>query len=178
MAAASSCRPLPLLRRPLPPKPSTPPPSIRSTPQRNIASSRDVRILSEPATAKAISPIRGIQYRGDVPLPKASVVRSHKPKGPDPLPARPPKKPRELPAEAFIKDSYVPPPPLFTLRDFVRKRLSKDDTEDSNEPMVSDQNYEKLTSWLNTNKPQQVEVHSQEINSKNSFLSSYCDHSS
>ena len=160
MAATTSCR-LPLLRRPLPPKPSSPPPSASPVTKRNVNAPCTDRFTGQStAKRRTISPLRGLQYQGDVPLPQVSVVQSWKTAGPDPLPARTPRRPRELPPEAFIKDSFEVPPPVFTLRDFLKENQLASDAEDLNELVISDQNYEKLTNWMSTNKPQQVQVQS------------------
>jgi len=109
--------------------------------------------------------MREVRFHGDVPLPVTSVIKPFKVKGPDPLPPRPPRKLRELPLEAFINDSYIKPPPEFTLKDFVKRLPSRAGLNEDGEPMVSDQNYEKLTNWFAANKPHQSAVHSLEIDS-------------
>ena len=178
MATASSCRPLPLLRRPLPPKQPSPLSSIYSKLEdEGYVDAEDYKALSRSSDfsttrlcagtkSKVVSPVRGVRFCGDVPAPISSVVKPYKSKGPDPLPARPPRKPRELPFEAFFKDSYVRPPPEFTLRDFVRRLPSRQRVDDDGEPMVSEQNYAKLTSWFAANKPSQSAIHSFEIDSE------------
>ena len=180
MATASQQRPLPLLRRPLPPKQEPPASSFRpgsaakySQTDGNYkvsAKSPDVlsakRLVNVKSTKVVDSTLREVRFHGDVPLPVSSVVKPYKTKGPDPLPPRPPRKPRELPTEAFIKDSYTRPPPEFTLKHFLRRLPSRANPDDDVEPMVSEQNYEKLTSWFAANKPHQATVHSLEIDSK------------
>lgn len=179
MATASSQRPLLLLRRPLPPKQSPAPASFRSRTQdkysenednyKVLAKSPDVSNAKRFTNAKSKveeSTEREVRFHGDVPLPITSVVKPYKPKGPDPLPPRPPRKLRELPLEAFIKDSYSRPPPEFTLKDFVRRLPSRPKVDDDGEPMISEQNYEKLTSWFAANKPHQTTIHSLEIDSE------------
>ena len=179
MATTSQHRPLPLLRRPLPPKPAPPPSSFRSRSEDKsktednykalIPKSPDVLSAKRSVNAKSKlgdSMVNELRFHGDVPLPITSIVKPYKSKGPDPLPPRPPRKLRELPIEAFINDSYVRPPPEFTLRDFVRRLPSRPKLDDDGEPMVSEQNYEKLTSWFAANKPNQTTIHSLEIDSK------------
>lgn len=177
MATASSQRPLPLLRRPLPPKQSPPPASLRSRSKDNYSKTEDdYKVLAKSpdvSAAKRITNTKSkaeesteVRFHGDVPLPIISVVKPYKAKGPDPLPPRPPKKLRELPLEAFIKDSYSRPPPEFTLKDFVRRMPSRPGLDDDGEPMISEQNYEKLTSWFAANKPYQSTMHSLEIDSE------------
>ena len=179
MATTSQHRPLPLLRRPLPPKQEPPPSSVHSRSEDRYSKTEDnykalpksPNVLSAKRFVNAKSKVgdsmvNEIRFHGDVPLPITSVVKPYKSKGPDPLPPRPPRKPRELPPEAFIKDSYVRPSPEFTLRDFVRRLPSRTKLDDDGEPMVSEQNYEKLTSWFAANKPNQTTIHSLEIDSK------------
>ncbi|XP_022790288.1 leucine-rich repeat-containing protein 63-like [Stylophora pistillata] len=176
MAAASSQRPIPLLRRPLPPKKSLPPPSLRlrsedqsSTEERNhkvLPKSPEVSSIKRPVKSKVADPARReVRFHGDVPLPIASVVKPFKTKGPDSLPLRPPRKLRELPLEAFLKDSYSRPPPEFTLTDFMKRLPSRAGANEDGEPMISDQNYEKLTSWFAANRPHQSSIHNLEIDS-------------
>ncbi|KAL9965787.1 hypothetical protein ACROYT_G029634 [Oculina patagonica] len=178
MATASQQRPLPLLRRPLPPKQSPPPSSIRSRSEDKYSETEDnykvlpkspgvssVKRLVNAKSKVGDSTAREVRFHGDVPLPITSVIKPFKAKGPDPLPPRPPRKLRELPLEAFIKDSYTRPPPEFTLKDFVKRLPSRAGLDEDGEPMVSDQNYEKLTNWLATNKPHQSAIHSLEIDS-------------
>ncbi|KAM7442987.1 Leucine rich repeat-containing protein 63 [Porites harrisoni] len=177
MATASQQRPLPLLRRPLPPKQEPPASSFRSGSEAKYsqtdgnykvsAKSPDVlsakRLVNVKSTKVVDSTLREVRFHGDVPLPVSSVVKPYKTKGSDPLPPRPPRKPRELPSEAFIKDSYTRPPPEFTLKHFLRRLPSRANPDDDVAPMVSEQNYEKLTSWFAANKPHQATVHSLEI---------------
>ena len=187
MATASSRRPLPLLRRPLPPKQSPPPSSLRSRSEDKYSvSEENYKVLSKSPDVSSIkrfvnakSKVREsssrevVRFHGDVPLPISSAIKPFKSKGPDPLPPRPPRKLRELPLEAFINDSYTRPPPEFTLKDFVR-RLPSRAGFDEREPMVSDQNYEKLTSWFAANRPHQSTIHSLEIDSEyEHFISIY-----
>lgn len=180
MATASQQRPLPLLRRPLPPKQEPPASSFRSGSEAKYsqtdgsykvsAKSPDVlsakRLVNVKSTKVVDSTLREVRFHGDVPLPVSSVVKPYKTKGPDPLPPRPPRKPRELPSEAFIKDSYTRPPPEFTLKQFLRRLPSRANPDEDVEPMVSEQNYEKLPGWFAANKPRQATVHSLEIDSK------------
>ena len=179
MATASQPRPLPLLRRPLPPKQSPPPSSNHSRSEDKYSEADDnYKVLSKSPGVSSVkrlvntkskvgdSTTREVRFHGDVPLPNTSVIKPFKAKGPDPLPPRPPRKLRELPLEAFIKDSYTRPPPEFTLKDFVRRLPSRAGLNEDGEPMVSDQNYEKLTNWLAANKPHQSAVHSLEIDSE------------
>ena len=179
MATASQYRPLPLLRRPLPPKQSPPPSSLRSRSEDKyseaevnytvLSKSPDVssikRIVSNKSRAGE-SKMSQVRFHGDVPLPVTSVIKPFKVKGPDPLPARPPRKLRELPLEAFIHDSYIRPPPEFTLKDFEKRLPSRAGLDEDGEPMISDQNYEKLTNWFAANKPCQSAIHSLEIDSE------------
>ena len=176
MATASQLRPLPLLRRPLPPKQSPPPSSLRSRSEDKYSEGEDnYTVLSKSPSIKRFgnsksrtgeSKMREVMFHGDVPLPVTSVIKPFKAKGPDPLPPRPPRKLRELPLEAFIHDSYIRPPPEFTLKDFVKRLPSRAGLDKDGEPMVSDQNYEKLTNWFAANKPYQSAIHSLEIDSE------------
>lgn len=180
MATASQQRPLALLRRPLPPKQDLPPSSFRTGSEAKYsqtdsnykvsAKSPDVlsakRLVNVKSTKVVDSTLREVRFHGDVPLPVSSVVKPYKTKGPDLLPSRPPRKPRELPSEAFIKDSYARPPPEFTLKHFLRRLPSRANPDDQVEPMVSEQNFEKLTSWFAANKPHQATVHSLQIDSE------------
>ena len=179
MATASSQRPMPLLRRPLPPKQSLPPPSLRSRSEGKyseeengynvLPKSPDVSSIKRLVNTKSKlvdSATREVKFHGDVPLPIKSVVKPYKTKGPDPLPPRPPRKLRELPLEAFIQDSYTRPPPEFTLKHFLKRLPSRAGLNDDGEPMVSDQNYEKLTSWFAANRPYQSAIHNLEIDSE------------
>lgn len=179
MATASQHRPLPLLRRPLPPKQSPPPSSLRPRSEDKYSEAEDnYKVWSKTPGASSIkrfvnaksragdSTMREVRFHGDVPLPVTSVIKPFKAKGPDPLPPRPPRKLRELPLEAFINDSYVRPPPEFTLKDFVKRLPSRAGLDEDGEPMVSDQNYEKLTNWFAANKPHQSAIHSLEIDSE------------
>lgn len=176
MAAASSPRPIPLLRRPLPPKKSQPPPSLRSRSEdKSSTEERDHKVWSkspEVSSTKRLvkskvadSAGREVRFHGDVPLPIVSLVKPFRTKGPDPLPLRPPRKLRELPLEAFVKDSYSRPPPEFTLRDFLKRLPSRSAVNEDGEPMISDQNYEKLTSWFAANRPHQSSIHNLDIDS-------------
>ena len=176
MAAASSPRPIPLLRRPLPPKKSQPLPSLRSRSEdKSSTEERDHKVWSkspEVSSTKRLvkskvadSAGREVRFHGDVPLPIASLVKPFRTKGPDPLPLRPPRKLRELPLEAFVKDSYSRPPPEFTLRDFLKRLPSRSAVNEDGEPMISDQNYEKLTSWFAANRPHQSSIHNLDIDS-------------
>ena len=179
MATTTSQRPLLLLRRPLPPKQPPPPTSLRSRTEdkssvttdnyKVSAKSPDVLTVKRFTNTKSKveeSTMGEVRFHGDVPLPITSVVKPYKPKGPDPLPPRPPRKLRELPLEAFINDSYTRPPPEFTLKDFARRLPSRTKLDDNGEPMISEQNYEKLTSWFAANKPHQSTIHSLEIDSE------------
>lgn len=179
MATASQHRPLPLLRRPLPPKQSPPPSSLRSRSEDKYSEAEDnYTVLSKSPGVSSIkrmvgnksrageSKMREVRFHGDVPLPVTSVIKPFKVKGPDPLPARPPRKLRELPLEAFINDSHMRPPPEFTLKDFAKRLPSRAGLDEDGEPMVSDQNYEKLTNWFAANKPYQSAIHSLEIDSE------------
>ena len=179
MATASQHRPLPLLRRPLPPKHSPPPSSLRSRSEDKYSEADDNYTVSSKSPGLSSikrfvgdksrvgeSKKREVRFHGDVPLPVTSVIKPFKVKGPDPLPPRPPRKLRELPLEAFINDSYIRPPPEFTLKDFVKRLPSRAGLNEDGEPMVSDQNYEKLTNWFAAHKPHQSAVHSLEIDSE------------
>lgn len=179
MATATSQRPLLLLRRPLPPKQSQPPTSPRSQIEdKSSETANNYKVLAKSPNVSSVkrftntksklgeSTVEEVRFHGDVPLPITSVLKPFKTKGPDPLPPRPPRKLRELPLEAFIKDTYERPPPEFTLTDFVRRLPSRVKMDDDGEPMLSEQNYEKLTSWLAANKPQQSAVHNLEIDSE------------
>ncbi|XP_048588160.1 uncharacterized protein LOC5511012 isoform X2 [Nematostella vectensis] len=170
-AAASSLRPMPLLRRPLPPKQlPTPPKSVSPVPPITCENQESGHRPQSPVTSysgkvkpKPFSPLRGRKlYHGDVPLPDTSVVQPYKPRGPDGLPARAPRKIREYPPDVLIKDLYERPPPTFTLKNFLQRLPSRCD-EDSFETMVSEQNYEKLTSWFAANRPRQGHLHNLEI---------------
>ena len=46
---------------------------------------------------------------------------NQKPRGADSFPFRSPKKPLQIDLNAFIDDSYEPPPPIFELDDFILK---------------------------------------------------------
>ena len=182
MATATSQRPLLLLRRPLPPKQQSRPTSLRSQTEDKSSETTDNYKVSakspdmltvkrftntkSKAEESRLTTIGEVRFHGDVPLPPTSVVKPYKTKGPDPLPPRPPRKLRELPLEAFINDSYTRPPPEFTLRDFARRLPSRTKLDDDGEPMISEQNYEKLTSWFAAHKPHQSTIHSLEIDSE------------
>ena len=180
MATAASQRPLVLLRRPLPPKQLPPPTSVRSRKEdeysettdcyKVLSKSPDVSNVKTTTKSKVDETSTEVRFYGDVPVPIKSVVKPFKTKGPDPLPPRPPRKLRELPVEAFIKDSYTRPPPEFTLKEFERRLPSRTRLNDDGDPMISDQNYEKLTSWFAANKPKQSTIHSVEIDSEYTML--------
>ncbi|EDO39345.1 predicted protein [Nematostella vectensis] len=133
-AAASSLRPMPLLRRPLPPKQlPTPPKSVSPVPPITCENQESGHRPQSPVTSysgkvkpKPFSPLRGRKlYHGDVPLPDTSVVQPYKPRGPDGLPARAPRKIREYPPDVLIKDLYERPPPTFTLKNFLQRLPSR-----------------------------------------------------
>ena len=180
MATAASQRPLVLLRRPLPPKQLPPPTSVRSRKEdeysettdcyKVLSKSPDVSNVKTTTKSKVDETSTEVRFYGDVPVPIKSVVKPFKTKGPDPLPPRPPRKLRELPVEAFIKDSFTRPPPEFTLKEFERRLPSRTRLNDDGDPMISDQNYEKLTSWFAANKPKQSTIHSVEIDSEYTML--------
>lgn len=176
--ATTTVAPFVLLRRPLPPKNKQTPTPANSGMEDEFSETTDyAKILSKSPDVSSIKRFTTtkskanklpseVRYHGDVPLPIKSVVKPFKMKGPDPLPPRPPRKLRELPIEAFIKDSYTRPLPEFTLKDFERKLPSRAKLNDDRDPMISDQNYEKFTSWFAANKPIQSAIHSIEIDSK------------
>ena len=176
--ATATVAPFVLLRRPLPPKKIQKPTSAHSLMEDEFSETTDYCKISSKSPdvssmkrftttkSKAHKLPTEVKYHGDVPLPIKSVVKPFKMKGPDPWPPRPPRKLRELPVEAFLKDSYTRPPPEFTLKDFERKLLSCAEQNDDSDPMISDQNYEKFTSWFAANKPIQSTIHSIEIDSK------------
>ena len=176
--ATATVAPFVLLRRPLPPKKIQKPTPAHSLMEDEFSETTDYCKISSKSSdvssmkrftttkSKAHKLPTEVKYHGDVPLPIKSVVKPFKMKGPDPWPPRPPRKLRELPVEAFIKDSYTRPPPEFTLKDFERKLSSCAEQNDDSDPMISDQNYEKFTSWFAANKPIQSTIHSIEIDSK------------
>ncbi|XP_015766438.1 PREDICTED: uncharacterized protein LOC107345249 [Acropora digitifera] len=175
--ATATVAPFVLLRRPLPPKKIQKPTPAHSLMEDEFSETTDYCKISSKSPdvssmkrftttkSKAHKLPTEVKYHGDVPLPIKSVVKPFKMKGPDPWPPRPPRKLRELPVEAFIKDSYTRPPPEFTLKDFERKLSSCAEQNDDSDPMISDQNYEKFTSWFAANKPIQSTIHSIEIDS-------------
>lgn len=159
---------MPLLRRPLPPKPLPNLPNSPSPPPQRIYEDVIQKSASKSPIIPSLSRSKHKQfperlYSGDVPLPDTSVVQPYRPRGPAPLPARQPRKIRELPE--VLSDSYDRPPPAFTLKNFVRRVPSRV-AEENQEIMISDQNYEKLTSWFAANRPHQSNIHSLEIDSK------------
>ncbi|XP_031555110.1 uncharacterized protein LOC116292017 [Actinia tenebrosa] len=156
---------MPLLRRPLPPKPLQNLPKSPSPPPKGIHEDIIHENLSKSPVIPSLSRSKHKQfperlYSGDVPLPDTSVVQPYRPRGPAPLPARQPRKVRELPE--VLSDSYERPPPAFTLKNFVLRVPSRV-AEENREIVISDQNYEKLTSWFAANRPQQTNIHSLEI---------------
>lgn len=168
-AATSGQRPMPLLRRPLPPKNIPKPPSTSSLPSLDfhedtisIPKSKSP-VISSRARSKAKRD-DGKIYHGDIVVPDKSVVQPYRPRGPPALPPRQPRKIREGPPTMI--ESYTKPPPAFTLKNFMQRIPSRCGPEEHNEVMISDQNYEKLKSWLAANHPKQSHVHSLELDSK------------
>ena len=52
------------------------------------------------------------------------LANERKPRGRDPLPMKIPKKASEIDFNAFLDDSYEPPPPIFRLNDFLTSKES------------------------------------------------------
>lgn len=72
----------------------------------------------------------------------------NKPRGGDPFPLRNPKKVAEIDFNAFIDDSYEPPPPLFELGDFLLKNGDMDDPDQEKEITIQAPFIEKsLIKW-------------------------------
>ena len=71
-----------------------------------------------------------------------------KPRGGDPFPLRSPKKALDIDHNAFIDDSYEPPPPIFRLDDFLLKKEDKSEDEMDNERKIQTRLIEKpLIPW-------------------------------
>lgn len=169
-ATANRQRPMPLLRRPLPPKPIPKPTSTSTLPSlgfyeddNSTARSKSPVISTKTRSRSKIGDNHNI-YCGDIALPNTSVVQPYRPRGPPALPPRQPRKVREAPPT--ILDSYTRPPPAFTLKNFAQRIPSRCGEDEHKEVMISDQNYEKLTSWLTANRPKQSEIHSLELDSE------------
>ena len=171
-AAASRQRPMPLLRRPLPPKPFPKPPPSPSLPSTSFyEDSGSINRSKSPVISSrtrsrptASATVDEKVYQGDIALPNTSVVQPYRHRGPPPLPPRQPRKVRDLPLN--VLDSYRKPSPAFTLKNFVRRIPSRCGEEEPNDIMISERNYEKLTSWFTANRPKQLQLHSLEIDSK------------
>ena len=179
MAAVNSHKQLPLLRRPLPPKNPPLPPINRSQAVATPYDSQALNSWSDSANLYADSrrleslPEKNFIQRKQEHFiyGRTTLHEAYCRRGPDPLPARQPRKPRELPPEAFVKDSFEKQPPEFTLRDFLRKRRSAGTpaVEKVAFPMVSKQNFEKyenFMSWYDGYWEQQPAVHSFDIDRK------------
>jgi len=71
-----------------------------------------------------------------------------KPRGGDPFPMRKPKKALDIDYNAFIDDSYEPPPPLFRLNDFLKFKERYEDVKTVNDRKVVSHFIEKpLITW-------------------------------
>ena len=187
MAAVKQYKPLPLLRRPLPPKSAPLPPinhasTVATAYESHVENSWSDSTTTHSKTRFVGSPEPNFQnfskWKGEQILQGQTTLvhEAYCRRGPDPLPTRPPRKPRELPPEAFVKDSFEKPPPEFTLRDFLRRhptgsasaRTSRTRKKEAFQ-MVSGQNFEKyenFMSWYDTDRAQQAEVHSFDIDRK------------
>mgnify|MGYP001792937117 CR=1 FL=1 len=187
MAAVKSQKPLPLLRRPLPPKSSPLPPIKHSSTVSTSYDSREINSWSNsqnfyPESKRENRSVNNLSQRMGEPehfvYGRTTLHTGYYKRGPDPLPARQPRKPREPPPEAIMRETFVKPPPKFTLRDFLRKKRSASlpKVEKMAFPVVSKQNYEKyenFTSWYNGDWEQKTAVHSFDIDSKLEVISFY-----
>ena len=122
-STSGSSRPV-LLRRPLPPvKDNKTQSSNWNNVKGNILTEAD-RILSSlqgserknlQALEKSAEKFQDTKTVVKEPLPYHRSGRGHYP-----FPLRKAKKPKQIDPNAFLEDSYQPPPPSFTLKDFLK----------------------------------------------------------
>lgn len=125
MAVKTSDFPQPpvLLRRPLPPKVdlSEKNPHSQTANSKNLASKRQQlrtkkRFALHSKENFCANPVDIARQAGSLAL-----LPSCKPRGPDPLPARQPKRLKDIPYEVPVDRRFLPSIPEFTLEHFVRE---------------------------------------------------------
>ena len=118
----------PLLRRPLPPKVLSPVDDSQGQYRRTRYASfkTETRQNKEGIT---VSKAHETTTRDKLVCDLETTVYSFKPRGPDPLPTRKPRRVGENPYEAFVDGRFAPPSPLFTLKDFLKRWDASEVTE-------------------------------------------------
>lgn len=112
-----------LLRRPLPPQVLTP---LSNCNVPNGKSKHSSFITEKHQKKKGVVALQPLSQFAETTFSDKhvrdleAVVHPYKPRGPDPLPARIPKRVRENPYEVVVDDRFTASP-MFTLADFLKK---------------------------------------------------------